>query len=1178
LGALETYLTAVRDTRLSGEGVSELSYYPALHALLEDVGGKLKPKVRCFMNLRNQGAGLPDGGLFTADQVRGSRAAKAGQASAAAPGDSDLGSLIGQKPARGAIEVKPPGADVAVVAASQQVQGYLAAYRQMLVTNLREFLLLGYDTEGKPVTLERYSLAATEAEFWNTVAVHPRRAEIEQGERFLEFLRRALLSGATLASPQDLAWFLASYAREARFRVETAAIPALDAVRTALEETLGVKFEGEKGDHFFRSTLVQTLFYGLFASWVMWSHEHELGDGGATAPGATQAAGGGAAPRFDWRSAAWTMRVPVIQGLFTQIATPARLGSLGLVPVLDLAAAALNRVDRRAFFGKFEQHHAVQYFYEPFLEAFDPELRKELGVWYTPPEIVEYMVARVDTVLREELDVPDGLADPRVYVLDPCCGTGAYLVEVLEKIAQTLDEKGADALSAGDVKKAALERVFGFEILPAPFVIAHMQLGLLLQNMHLPLGDQEWVGVFLTNALTGWESPHGHQQMLPWPELEAERDAAERVKQELPILVVLGNPPYNGYAGISTGEEGGLVEPYKQGLASEWGITKNYLDDLYVRFFRVAERRIAEMTGRGVVCYISNFSYLSDPSSVVLRKRLLSQFEHIWVDCLNGDSRETGKKTPWGAPDPSVFSTSTNREGIQVGTAVLTMGHNDPGTGVSSVRFREFWGVSKKDDLIGSLANGEFSSSYSTLEPSPRNRFSLRPWVATEEYDRWPSVVDLARTNWLLGLNENRGGALVDSDRDTLEQRMQEYFDADSMLQVLPESLNGLRQEWARFDPAKTRATLLREGYDQSKVVRFLARPFDLRWAYVETRAKLWNESRPTLVRHVGHGNRFLMARCRAPRVEDGAAFCMSRSLADQHALHKDAYLIPLVQFSEDAAQLDLLGEPKTQVNLSEETLTYLETIALGREAGRHQDAAVWLHVLALGYSPNYLHENADGIRLDWPRIPLPNSKELLLASAELGRKVADLLDPETGVDGVTAGTLRPELRVVGVPSRAGGGNLNPDAGDLAVTAGWGHAGQGGVTMPGKGTSILRPYTSEELAAIEQGAGALGLSAEQALAQLGDKAVDVYLNGVAYWRCVPSGVWSYTIGGYQVMKKWLSYREKPLLGRDLKVDEVREVRDMARRIAAVLLLQPALDASYLAVKGNTYLWGDSRLC
>ena len=154
-------------------------------------------------------------------------------------------------------------------------------------------------------------------------------------------------------------------------------------------------------------------------------------------------------------------------------------------------------------------------------------------------------------------------------------------------------------------------------------------------------------------------------------------------------------------------------------------------------------------------------------------------------------------------------------------------------------------------------------------------------------------------------------------------------------------------------------------------------------------------------------------------------------------------------------------------------------------------------------------------------------------------------------------GAIRPELKVIGVASRVGGGNLDAGAGDLAVTAGWGHAGQGGVTMPGKGKAIARPWTSEELAAIGQGAEALGLSSEQALAQLGDQAVDVYLNDVAYWRSVPSGVWSYTIGGYQVMKKWLSYREGVCLGRYLKAEEVREVTRMARRIAAILLLQPA---------------------
>ena len=123
--------------------------------------------------------------------------------------------------------------------------------------------------------------------------------------------------------------------------------------------------------------------------------------------------------KFDWRTAEWSLHVPFIRALYEEVAKPNRLGPLGLVEVLDWAGGVLNRVDRGEFFGRFEDEHAVQYFYEPFLEAYDPELRKALGVWYTPPEIVKYQVARVDRVLREELDLPDGLADPERHRAGP---------------------------------------------------------------------------------------------------------------------------------------------------------------------------------------------------------------------------------------------------------------------------------------------------------------------------------------------------------------------------------------------------------------------------------------------------------------------------------------------------------------------------------------------------------------------------------------------------------------------------------------------------------------------------------------------------------------------------------------------------------------------------------------
>ena len=140
----------------------------------------------------------------------------------------------------------------------------------------------------------------------------------------------------------------------------------------------------------------------------------------------------------------------------------------------------------------------MPYFYEPFLEAFDPVLRKQLGVWYTPAEVVRYMVARVDRALRDDLGIADGLAAENVYVLDPCCGTGAYLAEVLRRIAATLEGRGLGALTGARVKQAATERVFGFEIMPAPFVVAHLQVGLTMQGLDAPLSEDgtERAGVF----------------------------------------------------------------------------------------------------------------------------------------------------------------------------------------------------------------------------------------------------------------------------------------------------------------------------------------------------------------------------------------------------------------------------------------------------------------------------------------------------------------------------------------------------------------------------------------------------------------------------------------------------------------------------------------------------------
>jgi len=1148
---LEIYLEELNAIRSSGAAVKETSGYGALATLLNSAGHTLKPKVRCLIHVKNSGAGLPDGGLFTADQLKKT------------DGDTTLAGI--PQPARGVIEVKAADAEVDAIAATPQVRDYVKHYGQVLVTNYRGFLLLKRGDNGTPVALESFSLARDEKAFW-LVAAHPQKAARELGERFAEYLKRVLLHAAPLNNPKDVAFFLASYARDARARVEVAGdLPALAAIRGALEEALGMKFEAEKGEHFFRSTLVQTLFYGVFSAWVLWHKDKPLRK-----------------DAFDWKSAAWTLHVPMIKALFEQVATPTKLGPLGLVEVLDWTAAALNRVDRHAFFEKFLETHAVQYFYEPFLEAFDPELRKQLGVWYTPPEIVQYQVARVDRALREELNIEDGLADERVYVLDPCCGTGAYLVEVLRVIAQTIkEEKGEPGQAKHDVKKAAQHRVFGFEIMPAPFVVAHLQMGLLLQSLAVPLDDakNERAGIFLTNALTGWDFAGENPKLANWPELDAERKGAGLVKKKHPILVVLGNPPYNAYAGISPEEEQGLVEPYKEGLAREWGIKKFNLDDLYVRFFRLAERRIAEKTGEGIVCFISNFSYLADPSFVVMRQRFLREFDSLWFDCLNGDSRETGKLTPEGKPDPSVFSTEYNHEGIRVGTAIGLMVRRPNRAVKPKTFYRQFWGTDKREKILESLNAGKFAVKYEKVIPDKSNRFSFCPSDITREYHNWPRLTEICAKPPSNGLMEKRAGALIDHDRLALEKRMREYYDPNISWDELKALKTGLTEDAARFDAKKARVKVLAaEDFNPDHLRRYALRPFDTRFCYYSSVRPLWNEPRPALWPQCWKGNSFLVSRPAGVASPEGSPLFHTPLLGDNDFLRGHAYYFPLRlrakvsskprkndgngefgSILHEAAPAYKGGDEKITANLSPAARAYLTKLGLSNHNKADTAVLIWMHALAIGYSPAYRTENADGVQQDWPRIPLPDSKSALFASAELGSQIAALLDTETPTSGVTLGKTRPELKSIADLALSAASANEDQYENLHVTAGWGHAGQNGVTMPGKGKLETRGYTEKELATL----------AGVDLTLLGNNTHDVFLNESTYWRNVPENVWNYTIGGYQVMKKWLSYREQSLLGRPLTSDEVREVMHMARRIAALLLLQPELDRNYQAVKAAT---------
>ena len=436
----------------------------------------------------------------------------------------------------------------------------------------------------------------------------------------------------------------------------------------------------------------------------------------------------------------------------------------------------------------------------------------------------------------------------------------------------------------------------------------------------------------------------------------------------------------------------------------------------------------------------------------------------------------------------------------------------------------------------------------------------------------WPKVVELCAESPSNGLMEKRGGALMSDNRLVLHERMRRYFDKGTSFEELKNSGHLLTRDAAVHDARKARERVLsEEGFIAERIVRYTLRPFENCWCYYTGIGSVWNRPRPTLWKQCKSGNRFLMIRPAGVAQPEGVPIFFTQCLGDNDALRGHAYCLPFILKTGEAhAPGDLPGMEHAETitaNLSPAARAYLSALGLPDPDTDPETAElIWYHALAIGYSPAYLTENADGIRQDWPRIPLPGwtgsgagtpackrncrteACTTLRTSAAFGRQIAALLDTETPVPGVTSGKFRDDLKRIAVFERLDGKPANPDTGDLDLTAGWGHAGKGGVTMPGRG----KTQRSEITEPLNPDASSL----------------DVFLNAETCWRNIPVPVWEFTIGGYQVIQKWLSYREKPLLGRGLTPDEVRHITDTARRLAALIALQPTLDDNYRAAKAE----------
>lgn len=1093
-------------------------------------------------------------------------------------------------------EVKRASTTLQDLAASteqkDQIGRYLAQTGVVLLSNVRGFGLLvcdpNYVRDGvTPVPPAQRVLEKT-VDLWSAVTVGTKpNVDPDAVIALIEIITRAVTDLACIGAPADLAKVLARQARDAKDALPDDLKP-LKPLLEDYRQALGLAFDvdDEKGARFFRSSLVQSVIYALFAAWILWDKQAE------------------ADAKFDIDDAHTFLPIPFLDALLHDIRHPSRMKHLGLEPHLARAIATLNRVDRPLFRARMTFPSidgettiaAITYFYEPFLEAFDPKLREDLGVWYTPPEIVRYQVRRVHHLLKVELGRPRGLADPEVIVLDPCCGTGAYLLEVARCIAEELTAEGDMDTVGLELTSAFQDRVIGFEILTAPFAIAQLQLYLLLEQLGAKPDPNRRLAVFLTNALSGWRDDGDVK--LNFPEMREEFDASQRVKRNARIIVVLGNPPYDRFTGAAQAEEAALVAHYKgvelvehqtkggeikldgfgrplmkqrgnSRLYEEFGIKKQLLDDLYIRFLRLAEERIGVAAEFGVVSYISNSSYLTGRSHPLMRRSLLSSFHAVWIDNLNGDKYRTGKVIPQGLPgagtrDDSVFTTEMDSRGIQPGTAIVTwVKHTGSATApdATKVRYRDFWGPaqSKRQALIASLPSGSPASpsaapAYENIEPNAEGRWRLSPRILEGGFEAWPALDELFPVA-IQGVNHNRGveGSVIDTDRLALQARLEAYISAPTFPDaaaafpaLAPPPKEDGKPGVVGYDPKKVWQELVQLGFDKDKIEPFLTFPLDQRSIYYETRTKLLNRARPEYEANL-FDNEFLLT-VPEPRKESETRPIFATTLANLHVHERGSVVFP-----RETVNDDLLAH--REANVSEPAWRVLrEHFDLSGERSE-DDARAFVGRLfriafAILHAPTYQAEHKSALSSDWAHLPIPRDAKLFEKLANVGEQVVRLLDANRDARDVIEAVLTPaRAKCLGQLRRKDGTPVNAD--DLKVTVTyWGG---------GKGKWVPRPFAEDELP-------------DAATADVwGDRTGDLYLNEEAHFAHVPEAVWLYQLGGYPVLKKWLGYRQADRHeGIPLSDHERRWLRQMIQRVAALQALGPSLDALYQEAAADSF--------
>ncbi|TSC90375.1 MAG: N-6 DNA methylase [Microgenomates group bacterium Gr01-1014_5] len=989
----------------------------------------------------------------------------------------------------GYVEVKTPDENIDNPAYSTQFIKYRESLENVIFTNFKKWILYTWDKDGKPQKTE-------EAE-WD---YHQ-----DLGTEQLKKLLTIFFEGQSYQAktPHQLAIALARKTRLLSQQVEEALIAKNpDKKLVDLKKTFEKTLIQDISDHQFANIFAETIAYSLFLAKL---EHYEKGSN----------------EDFSLRTAVDFLpkNVPIFKDLYQLTGGRVEPITQGIYKATEILIEQLNFADIERIYKKLVEHKPgedpVIQFYEPFLSEYDPEERKARGVYYTPKPVVDYIVRCVDHILKNKFDKKKGLGDESVQVLDPATGTGTFLMSVIQNIYADIEKEnkplGEEAIKRkfkDVVSNHILKHLYGFELLVAPYAIAHLKLTLELErlgfNFSMTEDDQDKendrLKIFLANTLDDPNQPP--HSLFGFESITDESEKARLVKKNEPILVITGNPPYSNYGQMNQGDWIlNLLQDYKKDLIEK----KINLDDDFIKFIRFAQWKL-EHTGQGIFAMITSSTFIDGITHRQMRKSLLETFDEIYIYNLHGNIRRN-EVAPNGIDDENVFQ-------IMTGVSINFFIKYPEKKLETIVKSSELWGTRSKkfEVLLDEEFNNTKWQTVNYLEfndkfrntvwgkkfGSDLNFFVHKGLDAIIEYGNFWGISDIFPEKGL-GLKTERDNLTIHFSKMDLENVINDFRNLDENSLRIKYGLGSDSRDW-KINYAKK--DLHEHMEDENYISEFNYRQFDTRyiWYSGKTRGFIGTPGFAMMRQFQNKMNLGLISSRTVYGSESWQDIFVTSKMFEFGIMASrpgnSAPVFPLYLYEQKSSQISLLGVGSgmaSRVNISSEFikefsgklgLVFVET-GQGDLENNFGPEDVFYYTYAVFHSPTYRTRYAELLKIDFPRVPLTKNKELFKKLIKKGNELVNLHllgeNPFDKTETIFDDTSKWGVRI--------DGNKPEDIDDWKIVA----------------------------------------------ISYDEKTKRIFVNSGQYFEGIEKEVWEFMVGGYQVLEKWLKDRKKA--GRTLSYED-----------------------------------------